>query len=91
MFVVYAFSRALEDFEVVGGFTKREEADAFLATVDSVSKAVVEQSWREALDHAVTVRLGPIAEALTALGVRLDPPHGRYPAAPADCIGSKTV
>jgi hypothetical protein len=64
MFFVYAFSNGLMDFEVVGGFSKRDEAEALLATIETPSKAVVEQTWKDVIDHATTVRLGDLAQAL---------------------------
>lgn len=73
MFFVYRFTGELEDFEAIGCFTKKDEAEALAITFagEKLIAHVVERTWRQAVDQATTMRLGPVAEALTALGIKI--------------------
>jgi len=75
MFIVYQFSTAEDDFVILGGFTKREDAELFVAAENATKSPlhqpayVVEQSFRDALGAAVVTRLGKLADALEKLGL----------------------
>jgi hypothetical protein len=69
MFYVYKFNAVAEEFEPLGAFSKREEADAFAETRGGQSENVVvaEQDWEMFVAQAVQVRLGKLADALKLL------------------------
>jgi hypothetical protein len=73
MFYVYAFNGALADFEVVGAFSKRDEAETMLATIVDPAKVIAGQEWKDVIDHMTTVRIGALAAALEALGIKTGP------------------
>jgi len=72
MFIVYEFMPGIDDFSIVGGFTKREDAEALKTEmVERKAKCpvIIEQSFAAALDQHLKTRLGPIADAIA--GMRL--------------------
>ena len=68
MFYVYEFNQAVEDFEAVGAFSVRAEAEAYIATnprsPDRFQLCVVERTWKEFTDCVAKARLGDLATAL---------------------------
>jgi len=71
MFFVYRFDPAVEDFKIVGAFSQRSEAETYAAAnplkrsgYTDIHANIVEQEFDAMLDHALTVRLGALADIL---------------------------
>lgn len=69
-FCVYTFNGTLADFECVGTFTKREDAEAFAAERVSAPSypnqrfPIVTRTFRELIDSEIKIRLGRLADIL---------------------------
>ena len=73
MFSVYYFNHSNEDFEVIGTFSKREDAESLLAERAAGAPpqgAVLEESFDVMVARATNARLGALASALALSGVK---------------------
>lgn len=76
MFFVYNFNYALEDFEVIGAFSKEDEARAFAeaSKTDRFTPVVVHSTFKEVMDEAMKMRLGAMAKTIDRLMEGLEAP-----------------
>jgi len=66
LFYVYRFSDGMEDYEVVGAFSKRDEADALAATMEPKG-IILKNTWSEVIHQALHARLGRMADVLEGI------------------------
>lgn len=73
MFYVFELNRVFEEFEPVGAYSNKAEADEFADGRRNVAIGVhvAELSFQQFLDTVVISRLGPIAKAIEALGISI--------------------
>jgi len=64
---VWDFNHGRADFEVVGTFTREDEAKSFAENVKpmgSFRPVAAQMTWQHVIDSAVAARLGKLAKAL---------------------------
>lgn len=84
LFCVYTFSRAIGDYECIGVFTKREDAEAFRGARPEEDQKmfpqglpIVQRTFNGLTDELVRYRLGKIADILFAKeAAALEMPRG---------------
>lgn len=73
LFFVFRFDHAFEDYIFMGGFSKRDEAEALAESLGGKEKhaGVVEQTMTDTINYMVTVRLGKLANVLEGWGIKV--------------------